>query len=115
MPVPTHPTVRRLLGTVGFTVVAAVMAAGALAPPATAADSPAAAAASADPSRSAIAAQAPAAAPRIAADFRHWGGSYPDKASAEAAGALLMLAGTAAAYTVEYIWTHGSEWVLWYW
>ncbi|MFF5185795.1 hypothetical protein ACFY30_18820 [Streptomyces sp. NPDC000345] len=115
MPVPAHHTVRRLLGAAGLAVVAAVVTAGAVAPPATAAAAPAVHAASPHPSRAAAAPQAPAAAPRTAADFRHWGGSYSDRASAEAAGALLMLAGTAAAYVVEYVQAQGPDWVLWYW
>ncbi|MFF4590872.1 hypothetical protein [Streptomyces sp. NPDC001388] len=122
MPIPAHHTVRRLLGTVGFAVVAAVVTAGAGAPPATAADAPAALAASPHPSSPAVAPQAPevapqasAAAARTAADFRHWGGAYADRASAEAAGALLMLAGTAASFVVEYVQAQGPDWVLWYW
>ncbi|MFJ8471139.1 hypothetical protein [Kitasatospora sp. NPDC094011] len=90
MPVPT---LRPTLGTVGLALAAAVAA------PAT----------------------APATAPvhelpEAATDFRHWGGAYADRASADAAGVLLQLSGTAIAFVVELV-NNGAvrEFVLWYW
>ncbi|MFJ4183896.1 hypothetical protein [Kitasatospora sp. NPDC089509] len=110
MPVPT---LRRTLGTVGLALAAAVVATAVTAPSATAAE--------ARGTAGAVAVTAPATAPvhelpEAAADFRHWGGAYADRASADAAGALLQLSGTAIAFVVELV-NNGAvrEFVLWYW
>ncbi|MFF8472053.1 hypothetical protein [Streptomyces griseus] len=51
-----------------------------------------------------------------AADFRHYGGIYPDQAAADAAGALYILSGSAAQFVIEVIWDNGKRlFELWYW
>lgn len=64
------------------------------------------------PAASAAPVPAPSAHTASAAQFWQWGGAYADRATAEAAGSLLVFSATAVTYYVEYV--RQQHYAVWY-